>query len=375
MRKYSMSLAIVVLLSWTISGTAAVTKSLATIDECKTALGPVLTGEYEVVITFSGITLFERKDADGYMNVRLLNAVSGRPASVDPILDLIDSHTAYILTDIATARPILDAEVPLHSAYFEGACYNYYPLKGHVITVDDTSVPPASNGTLCVTDTFENGKLCPNEDPNSGVVTKGSMRWIPSIKTVLGGTAQTPQKEHFEDVFDPSVLSGMVRVDRGYLETVVTNPVVWGFKKDVGDADYAPQAIAQEVRWHMRGKGSEFVLNLKKKNGNVIKLKFLPVNGKVSIFIANNPADETGPIRIASSMKMDHHFRLYYEFIDGFDPKKTVIPFESTKSCGTLKGEKPTLLPCACSCPKDPNCPIVVEGLPSGLNCGATQWP
>lgn len=381
MKKASFFGLLMLLVIGCLSAHGAATKIEASIDSCKSILGPVLTGEYEVVITFSGITLFERRDANGVINVRLANAVTGRPENpnTNPKIEKIPKHTAYILADIVTAKPLIDGGEGLHPAFFEGGCYNYFPLSGQVITVDNGSAPSANNGTLCITEAKENNKYCPNADPSAGVVTIGSMRWLPSIKTVLGGGGQTKHAPHFEDEPDSSVLSGMVVVDRGYLETVVTNPVVWGFKKKITDADFEPQAIAQEVRWHMRGKGSEFILKLKKKGGGEKLLKFTPVNGKVSIFIANNPSNETGPIHKASSMKMDHHFPLYYEFIDKFDVNKTVIPFVSGDvDCGNLTGQKPALVPCVCSCPKDPECPIVVTGgqpLPSGLNCGATQWP
>ena len=374
------------ILTFVLSTTARAQTTIGdTIDVCKTGLGVPITGEYEVVITFSGIAMFERRDNDGVIYVRLPNAQQGRPKIPDPqqqgevLRNSIASHTAYILADVRTAKPLIDNDVPLHPAYFEGGCYKYYPLNGHVVTLVDATAPPANNGKLCVTDAYENGKYCPNDNIQNGKVTKGSMYWLPSIKSTLGG-AQTPEPGHFLDVPDPSVLSGLIKVDRGYLETVVTSEDVWGFVMKLNEMGTSKlQTIAQEVRWHLRGKGSEFKLQLKKKNGNPIELSFVPVNGKVSIFIGNNPASDTGPVRSAGHLSPDNHFPLYYEFVKDFKPETGPLPAHADPNiykCPALVPEEPTLVRCKCSCPADPHCkPNEEHPVPSGLNCGGTQWP
>ena len=363
----------------TTSGMKASTTVESGIGACKTALGTPGIGQYEVVITLSGIGLFERRDADGVIKVRMPNGAAGRPEvpganpTDPPQRHAIEPHVAYILADVTTAKPLIDADVPLHPAFYEGNCYQYYPLKGHVITVDAASAPMTINSPLCLTDA-DDGKLCPS------AATKGSMRWLPSIKTVTGA-AQSPRPDHFDDDPEPSVLAGLVHVDRGYLETVVTLDKVWAFRNsEVDTTEYTPQAIAQEVRWHMRGTGTHFNLLLKRKGGSQIVLPFAPVNGKVEIFIANGPADATGPIRTVTTSP-DHHFPLYYEFIENFAPQTGRIPFRAAQhNCqtGHEPKENPTLQVCQPHCPPDPNCPPRVvwgQPLPSGLNCGGALWP
>ncbi len=361
-----------------LSAATAATTVASTIADCKSALGSPAAGEYEVVITLSGIGVFERRDSDGVMKVRMPNGASGRPQIKDVatgavLRQAIHPHVAYVLADVATAKPIIDAGTALHPAFYEGNCYKYYPLDGHVITVDDASAPMTINTPLCFSDASD-GKLCPN------ATTEGSMRWLPSIQEIRDGTPQTPDPRYFEDDPDPGVISGLVHVDRGYLETVVTLDKVWAFRKSATNlTEYTPQAIAQEVRWHMRGTGSEFVLRLKKKNGTEIRLPFTPVNGLVSIFIANSPSDDTGPVRTIT-VAADHHFPLHYEFIENFDPREDRIPYRSNvQNCaaGTVSGS-PTLKVCDPDCPRDPHCPIAVtvgSPIPSGLNCGGTRWP
>src|SRR5947209_4880670 len=52
--------------------------------DCAGGFGPPGPGEYDVVITFSGIGVFERQDASGFINVRMPNVITGRPSIPDP---------------------------------------------------------------------------------------------------------------------------------------------------------------------------------------------------------------------------------------------------------------------------------------------------
>lgn len=360
------------------SAVAVASTKINTIAGCAAALGK---GDYDVEIVFSGIALFERQDAKGYIDVRMPNASAGRPAIKETSQGSNDgrpsvlSHVAYILSDNDTARPLIDAGIDLQPAFSEASCFSYYRLIGDVVTVDPASAPININNALCLSDAKEaDDKYCPS------TTTKGSMHWLPSIKAVVGGTP-APHTGRFADTPDPQLLAGIVHVDRGYLETVVTNKAVFVFRMPPGTTEMPPkQALAQEVRWHMKGKGTEFKLHLKRKNKPDQVLTFLPVNGKVSLFIANNPPGEIGPIHMASSHNQDDHFRLYYEFVNGMKPETGPVPFTSTSlNCqgGSLAAADPTLKRCD-RCPNDPTCPVVTgtgSPLPSGLNCGGTQWP
>lgn len=357
------------------SAVAIASTKITTIAACDAALG---RGDYDVEIVFSGIALFERQDAKGYIDVRMPNASAGRAVIKDTSQgsgdgrSAVPSHVAYILSDNDTARPLIDAGIDLQPAFSEASCFSYYRLIGDAVTVDAASAPININNALCLSDATD-GKLCP------GTTTKGSMHWLPSVKGVVGGTP-APHTGHFADTPDPQVLAGIVHVDRGYLETIVTNKAVFGFRMPPGTTEMTPQALAQEVRWHMKGKGTEFKLHLKRKNKPEQILTFVPVNGKVSLFIANNPPGEIGPIHTASNHQHDDHFRLYYEFVNGMKPEAGPVPYTSTSlNCqgGSLAAVTPTLKSCD-RCPNDPTCPVTSGGggsLPSGLNCGGTQWP
>lgn len=355
------------------TGSTAATASAT--DTCKTALGAPGPGEYEVVITLSGIGLFDRRNP-GVIKVRMPNATAGRPEITDPdtgalLREEIEPHIAYILAGTATMKPLIDGGVSLKAAENEGTCYKYYQLDGHVIKVDEASAPMTINPPLCLSDASD-ADLCPT------TTTEGSMRWLPSMTTIRGGVTPPQKTDHFEDDPHPSVLSGLVHIDRGYLDTAVMRHVVWAFRSPTNPTEFNPQAIAQEVRWHMRGKGTHFILRLKRRGETEIQLPFAPVNGRVELFIANSPPKYTGPIR-NPTIAHDHHFSLYYEFIDGFDWKTSRVPHESLSSnCGTAipSTERPTLQVCVPGC-TDPSCPPppCPGCLPSGLNCGGTNWP
>jgi hypothetical protein len=364
------------------------TATASTIDKCITDLGSVGSGEYEVVITFSGIQMFDRQKAN-VVNVRMPNVVSGRAAIPDahstvPLRSAIPPHISYILGENSRLQNI-DPDL-LQPAYYEGSCYSYYRMNGDHVTVDDASVPTAiNNSPLCTSDAKTDGEYCPNDGTHGGTKTKGSMYWLPSM-TVING-AHAAKADHLLDVPDPAVMAGVVTVDRGYLETVVTNPSVWAFRASKSDTnEYTPQAIAQEVRWHMRGKGSSFVLHVERRSKK-FDLSFTPVNGKVLLFIANSPAQESGPIRTAMGTSPDDHFPLYYEFLDNFSVADGRIPFTSAAlACdASVIGETPSLQVCL-YCKDDPYCKSVQTGasgkammvgmpLPSGLNCGGSQMP
>jgi hypothetical protein len=350
--------------------------------DCAGGFGPPGPGEYDVVITFSGIGVFERQDASGYINVRMPNVITGRPAIPDPVnpqLELrseVQAHSAYVLSDVNAESLMIYADEALQPAFFEGNCYNYHSLRGDTITVSEANAPMDINKPLCFTDAHD-GKYCPD------AATVGSMYWIPSIARILG-TSQTKKTELFSDPPNPTYTSGVVHVDRGYLETVVTNPTVWSFKIHKKDSHSLLQNIAQEVRWHIRGKGSPFVLELTRGGTKKLLPFVVPIGKPLSIFIANSPVDQTGPIRQPMGMDTDMDFRLYYEFIYKFDLTKGPIPFSAAADyqChpdqGDLDPGTPTLQTCSTMCPiLDPNCEKKVLGnpLPSGLNCGDTQWP
>lgn len=358
-----------------------------TIDDCVTNLGAVGSGEYEVVITFSGIQMFDRETA-GVVNVRMPNAIGGRAEIPDaahpstPLRHAIPPHISYILGSSDTMK-LIDTDLA-QPAYYEGSCYQYYRMNGDHVTVAEASAPKGINQSIvCTSDAVTANEYCPNDGSTGGLKTKGSMHWLPSASTILGG-AKKGKADHFVDVPDPAVIAGVVRVDRGYLETVVTNPNVWAFQANSADSEHNAQAMAQEVRWHMRGKGTPFILQVERKSGKKFDLQFMPVNNKVELFIANSPVDETGPIRTSMATSPDHHFPLYYEFVDGFSVADGPIPFtsKSRKCDASVQAEKPTLKRCA-NCPDDPYCKASAAmppgwkamPLPSGLNCGGQQWP
>jgi len=386
----------------------ATTKIANSIGECRTHLGTPGSGEYDVEITFSGIAVFDR-ETDGMIKVRIPNLAKGRAPIKDShgnkVREKISPHIAYILTDAQTAKPLMDAHQPLQPAFNESSCYFYYRLTDEIITVDPSSAPDTTNKNLCVIDPASDGNVCP-----SGA-TEGSMKWLPSLKQILG-TAQTPDEPHFKNP-DGTTIAAMVRVDRGFLETVANAKKVWAFLKKEGDTEKMKHGMAQEVRWHMRGTGAKFILKLQPLTGSPINLEFLPVGGKVSILIGNSPIDETGPIHKSMNMKEDPHFRAYYEFIKNFDVKSGPIPYKSATPCQTgSKSQTPVLKLCAgCPDPDPAECAtqlaetgtliankdfkpkpkrstakaakksshgrMTTRGnpLPSGLNCGSTQWP
>jgi hypothetical protein len=392
----------------------ATTKIANSIGVCRSDLGTPGSGEYDVDITFSGISVFDRS-VDGVIDVRIPNLVGGRAVINDtqghPVRKKIPSHIAYILADVRTAKPLIDAHAPVQPAFNEASCYVYYRLTNEVVMVDPASAPSSTNKNVCVTDASD-ANFCPDG------TTEGSMKWLPSLKQILG-SAQVPDDPHFKNP-DGTTLAGMVRVDRGYLETVVNPPKkLWAFLQNSGDTETKRQAIAQEVHWHMRGAGTKFVLKLQPPTGSPVNLEFEPVAGKVSLFISNSPIDETGPIHKSMSMNEDPHFRAYYEFIKSFDVKKGPLPFKSSKNCqnGSLVSN-PVLKLCAgCPNPDPADCATQLaesgnmiassdfkpkppakkstaktkyrksrhgrmsgmaatrNPLPSGLNCGSTQWP
>lgn len=399
--------AFLALLAIPVTGQVTIANSLA---DCKAGLGSPGNGEYPVDIVFSGISVFDRSNAN-YFSVRIPNLVNGRAVIKDGggtiVRDKIKPHIAYILTDVQTAKPLIDAGLPVQPAFNESSCYVYYRLTDEIVTIDASSAPTSTNGTLCVTDAkpASSSNFCPDS------ASVGSMYWLPSFKNVVG--AQTPEAQHFKDP-DGTTIAGVVTVDRGYLQTVMNVPKkVWALKEKANDTETMRQAIAQEVHWHMRGTGTYFVVHLKKPNSTV-DLSFTPQNGTgVVLYIFNSPIDETGPVK-GTFMSPDWHFRAYYEFLANYDVKKGPLPFKSSKSCqnGSI-GSNPSLALCV-GCPNpDPSCvtrlaesgrtilssdfkpkkkrsskksPSAHSGMgstpgpvgqpvPSGLNCGSTQWP
>lgn len=412
-RILSLLIAVLVAASPTTTVTAQVESSLGV---CTTRFGTPAANEYEVDITFSGIGVYDRHETDGFVDLIMPDLSSGKPATVDPrdsgniLRDVIPRHIAYVLARVEAYKPTIDAGTTLTGAEYEPSCYKYFTLDHVVVTAVDGLPDRRKNMPVCDTDKTD-GDSCPTAD------TKGSMHWVPKLRSAAGEAptdtahARTPKNaDFFPDPSHPEAVAlnrdkvaARIRIDRGYLETSVTNGTIWSFRIHEGDSAETgtPQAIAQEVHWHLRAQGTPFVLHL----SSGTDLKFAPPSAgeRLKIFIANSPSWETGPIHGASAESKDEHFSVYYDFIKGFPIEDSTIPIASDACDGDAAMGTVTLLPCA-NCPTDPNCTLearaaftlllehklrrgakvvtlqhdhggALGGLPSGLNCGQTQWP
>jgi hypothetical protein len=283
----------------------------------------------------------------------------------------VHEHIAYILTDTASmlkTDPINLGHTFVPAAN-EGAKYHYLPLAGEYITLEAANQVSAINPKLV----YKTDGTLPCPDANS----QTSLIWLSSVKAIRGGNP-TKEKKYFDPWPLAKDVSARAILQYGHLDAHVIDPgVIWGFgKPDKFKKPKLknPQALAEEVHWTFEAQEEPFVLSLVGFDGVARRVAFKPQSGKLLIFIANTPANETGPVP-PTAEAIDKHYSVYHTLVQGNAKGKGRIPHDTEKKCTAFlfpQTLKPTAIAIA---DKGTTTATSTAPLPSGLNCSGTRWP
>ena len=334
---------------------------------------------YDVEIVFTGMTTLslqvDPQNGTGPIDVIIMNARELRPSrSGDP--HDIHEHIPYILSAGLYFETVDNPGIELKNAPNQPEKFQYTELLGETITINPFNIDQLNTSLTYTTD----GTECPT------AMTKTSLRWLPSMRTITQNTALLKDSDYFSPAPSPRFVAGRMLLDVGKLETAVIHLRKYNFKKRRSDTTVShSQAIAQEAILRLKAIGDPFILNLRSFDGaRKRRLIFRPdmTQKKLVIVIANTTLPEIGPLPNADSAPaIDHdpHFPLYYEFVDCNPHETGPVPFDAGpgNACTDASALTKTVWtrnPVPSTLQKRPGTP---SGSPSagGGNCGPDQWP
>jgi hypothetical protein len=329
-------------------------------------------GDFEATIVFTGIQTFQMPQTSDDPMVVIMPSEKYKRDDLGAEKRDVPAHVPYLLADNTTMSKTNNPGIYFIKAHHEPATYHYIEFVGEQIVIDEQNALPDVNKRLCYS--------IAGTDPCPDSTTATSLRWIPSLGRVNGVTAFKKNVERFKPEPDLDQVAARITLRYGALDAHVTDARQWVFKVNKDDTSpKGPQAMAQEVHYRFRARGTQLVLHLIGFKGSYRRLTLTPQGGKVLLIVGNAMREDTGPIQNVASMKDDPHFLLYYTFAEN-DPHVTGrLPFENgTKVCTDAALYDPALKPIAIEA-----APPAAENHPhdggkptsSGLNCPPSQFP
>lgn len=360
---------------------AVVDTTTATTTELASAGKEGDEAELDVTIVFLGLMSFDLTDPKA---VAVYLPAVKQPVKVGDDDHTVDPHVAYLL---ATATSF-DTSETLMDTPGGGSAYKYLPVDGESITIPD--------GQVISTALSFNNDGC-GECPTSTNATR--LCWLSSVKEVHGN-AQKKSPNHFATAPDKTVIAARVPITHGTLAArVIKNgdgeAMVWAFQKPGTNMKGKPEkALAQEVHWTFRAKGTELAVNVTPYGSATARtVKFKPdSDNKVLIVIANTMERDIGPIPVGSEQK-DEHYSIYHQFIENNRKGLGRIPVPANRTCKDASGLFDPTLPRTENVASQPAAAsgtsahahktaaagaaqmAAGRAAPGGLNCTPNQWP
>lgn len=330
--------------------------------------------EFDVTIVFLGLMTFDLTDRNA---VDVYLPAVKQPVKVGEDDHIVDPHVAYLLAD----KNSFDTTETLVPPYGGHDVYSYLPVDGETITIPDgqvVSTPLSFNDDGC------------GECPTSADATR--LCWLSGMREVHG-SVPAKSTRHFAATPDKDVIAAKVPVTHGMLGArVIRNKAgkagIWKFAKPGGGADGKPfKALAQEVHWSFKAKGSALELDLTSTPAtgtpSIRKVKFKPVANKVLIVIGNTMHHDTGPVYTVAKEQKDEHYSIYHQFIAGNTKGLGRIPHPTGRKCADASGMfDATLQPTPNGIPvstttggHEHSAGTAGKAAPSALNCTPNTWP
>ena len=332
--------------------------------------------ELDVTIVFLGLMTFDLTDPSA---VNVYVPAINRTITAGDDNHPVDPHVAYLLA----AKDSFDTPESLVEPDEGYDVYRYLRIDGETVTIPADQVVPAR-----LTFNAEGCAECPTS------VDFARLCWLSSMAEVRGG----PQKKsptHFAGTPDKNVIAAIVPITHGSLGArVIRNAdgeaTVWEFARPGSAIRGNPiKALAQEVHWTFKAKGTGFALDLTPFGSTSLRtVRFKPdKNNRVFVVIGNTMHQDTGPVAVPSSPDRDEHYSIYHLFVADNPNGLGRIPVPGERRCRGAGGLFAAALqptPNGASrqtgshvhtSASSPVTTRAAKAAPGGLNCTPNQWP